>query len=54
VVEEAEVITKEAFINTLYEMLDEYNWGVIEWAGEEGHDFQRLLSDAWDRTEKHS
>jgi len=48
------MVTKEDFIDTLYEMLDELNWGSIEWSGLDEKDFIQLLKDAWDRTEKHS
>lgn len=44
------MVTKERFIDTLYEMLDELNWGLIEWDTDD--DFKKLLEDAWDRTER--
>ena len=43
------MVTKQAFIETLYEMLDEYDWGAINWP--EDPEFRRLLSDAWERVE---
>jgi hypothetical protein len=47
-------MTREDFIETLYEMLDELSWGRIEWDGEDEKDFIQLLKDAWARAERHS
>lgn len=41
--------TFDQFRETLYEMLDELNWGAIDWYGEYKPDFLRLLQDAWER-----
>jgi hypothetical protein len=41
--------TEAQFVATLYEMLDEYNWGAIDWYGEDKPDFLKLLHDAWER-----
>jgi hypothetical protein len=46
------MVTKEAFIATLYELLDERAWGAIDW--ETDDDFEKLLEEAWTRAELHS
>jgi hypothetical protein len=49
---EASMVTKEAFIATLYELLDERSWGTIDW--ETDDDFEQLLEEAWARAELHT
>jgi hypothetical protein len=44
--------SKEKFFEALCEMLDEFDWGKIDWDGEDREDFAQLLSDAWDRAAK--
>jgi hypothetical protein len=41
--------SKKHYIETVYEMLDELDWGEIRWDGYDEISFKALLSDAWDR-----
>jgi hypothetical protein len=45
--------TMPHYIDTVFEMLDELDWGLIDWSGEDRLDFKVLLTDAWERAIKH-